>query len=167
MTGLTYERTRGFAVWAHGIQTYGDGRPYSVHLDAVADVARCLDAPEDVIHAAYLHDVVEDTGIPISVIEDLFGSSIAKLVAAVTNERGANRAERHARTYPKTRAAGPDAVLLKLCDRIANVVACTDNPKLLPMYQKERQAFQQALYLPGEHARAWALLDKAYRTGAL
>jgi guanosine-3',5'-bis(diphosphate) 3'-pyrophosphohydrolase len=164
VTGLNYPRTRGFAVWAHGIQTYGDGQPYSVHLDAVAAVAESLGASENVRHAAYLHDVVEDTGIPISVIEDLFGSAIAKLVAAVTNERGANRAERHARTYPKTRAAGPDAVLLKLCDRIANVRACGPGgaPRLLPMYAKEHPGFRGALWLPGEHETAWSMLHAAF-----
>jgi (p)ppGpp synthase/HD superfamily hydrolase len=162
MTGPGWERIRAFAVWAHGIQTYGDGQPYVVHLDAVANVARKLDAPEEVIEAAYLHDVVEDTGIPITVIEDLFGSTIAKLVAAVTNERGANRAERHRLTYPKIRGAGPSAVLLKLCDRIANVRACLDAPKLLAMYVKEQPGFRSALWRPDENARAWAVLDVAF-----
>jgi (p)ppGpp synthase/HD superfamily hydrolase len=163
------DRARSFAEWAHGTQRYGDHHPYVKHLDDVVAVAEMLHADHDVRIAAYLHDVVEDTDVSIAAIEELFGQNVAKLVAAVTNEHGETRAERHARTYPKTRAAGANAVLLKLCDRIANVTASIGptGGTLLQMYAKEREAFHKALALPGENSAAWLMLHETYKLGGL
>jgi (p)ppGpp synthase/HD superfamily hydrolase len=165
-TGAVEElaRARSFAVWAHGDQKYGE-LPYVWHLDAVVGVATALQAPHIVRVAGYLHDVVEDTDVSIAAIEELFGQEMAKLVAAVTNEREGNRAERHARTYPKIRAVGANAIALKLADRIANVSSClVPGPgRLLAMYAREQAGFRQALYREGEDAtphelKGWAML---------
>ncbi len=155
-------RARAFALFAHGGQTYGNNLPYSYHLDSVYGVAGRFDPALEVLMAAYLHDVVEDTHVGISTIEDLFGAEVAKLVAAVTNEPGPNRHARHILTYPKIQKAGANAVLLKLCDRIANVNACGlfGNKRLLKMYTDEHRGFYEALCdtVTGENAVAWERL---------
>lgn len=158
------KKARAFAVEAHGDQSYGV-EPYSVHLDAVHALAVAFGAPPDVCVAAFCHDCVEDTAVTIAQVRELFGESVAGLVAAVTNEPGKNRKERNARTYPKIRQAGPDAVMLKLCDRIANVEAVS-TPKAdskIAMYQKEHEAFRAALYVAGEHESVWARLEAALK----
>ena len=64
--------------------------PYILHpMEAAAIVSR-LTCDEDVICAAILHDVVEDTGHSIDEIERLFGKRVAELVAAETEDKRTN-----------------------------------------------------------------------------
>ena len=153
-----------FAQERHAGQLYGD-EPYSVHLAWVSRVLRRYGITDWVMHAAaYLHDTVEDTETTVAEIENRFGPEVAKLVHALTNEKGENRAERHRKTYPKIRAAGVAAVNLKLADRTANVEACRQGKGkkkagLLDMYRKEHEAFKAAL-LPLGDMRMWAGLEE-------
>lgn len=149
---------RSFAVVAHGDQMYGHS-PYVVHLDQVHFNARKFGAVNAVLVAAYLHDVVEDTEVTLTIVNGLFGVEVMRLVAAVTDEPGRTRMERHTNTYPKTRAAGLDAIFLKLCDRIANVQASIGTDKM-SMYRGEvAVSFEQALRRPREMDRPWVYLD--------
>jgi (p)ppGpp synthase/HD superfamily hydrolase len=160
---------RGFAIGAHGDQKYGSGAPYYVHLDAVSDVL--LDFKIDSIYlhkAAYLHDVLEDTQTTPETIQNLFGADVLALVQAVTNEPGANRKERHLKTYPKIRKAGEWAMMLKLADRIANVsasLADTAGGKI-GMYRKEHASFKEALFTPSNPTiqAMWTHLDNLMGT---
>jgi (p)ppGpp synthase/HD superfamily hydrolase len=95
------QEARSFAIASHAEQKYGD-HPYSFHLDEVAALA----APfgEEAVVIAYLHDTVEDTGATIEEIEDRFGTAIAACVSLLTDEPGANRKERKAKTYAKLAA---------------------------------------------------------------
>ena len=65
-----------FATIAHaGTNRKGKDRPYLLQpLEVMTIVAGQTD-DEDVIAAAVLHDVVEDTGIGSNVIEQKFGNS--------------------------------------------------------------------------------------------
>lgn len=153
------ERAKIFAKAAHAGQLYG-GLPYLAHLEAVAAVAAEFEAPETVEIAAYLHDTLEDTAVTFEELEQEFGPEVARLVEAVTDKHGANRAERHQATYPALRAAGPDAVLLKLCDRLANVRASAIGaPAKLAVYREEFPEFRSVLYAPGEHEALFAELE--------
>jgi len=137
------------AMNAHKGQSYGPGTPYHVHLSDVADVLRefGFGDNDDLMSAAWLHDVIEDTN---ETEKSLFVCGIniytIALVDAVTDRPGRNRAERHAATLPRI-ARMPEAVTLKLADRIANVRACIANgDKRLEMYRKEFDRFQEALW---------------------
>ncbi len=154
------EKALRFAKVAHGKQTYKDGLPYYHHLLDVQNVM-VRHGYDDLLYrmeAALLHDTIEDTSVTYEDLLFFFGKEVADLVQLVTNEPGKNRAERHAATYPGI-AAHSDAVLLKLCDRIANVEASLDDPKgKLKMYAKEMPAFRSYLYKPGQYENLWAEL---------
>lgn len=134
------------ALHADAGQTY-DGQPYERHLQDVVNVLMRFEEYDKVALAAgYLHDVVEDVGISITTIEDLFGPKVAVLVGALTDEPGVNRKERKAKTYPKIKAT-PGAVKLKLADRIANIEngIRLDDKRFFLMYKKEHTEFEKAL----------------------
>jgi (p)ppGpp synthase/HD superfamily hydrolase len=142
-TASKVERARTFATERHGDQQYGDGSPYVTHLGQVVAVLERFGfgGDHELVCAAWLHDVVEDTETTADEIEDLFGSRVRALVWAVTNEPGKNRKERALKTYPKI-ASTPDAIIVKLADRIANVEASIrSRPDLLAMYRKEWAKF--------------------------
>lgn len=137
---------REFATKKHAGQEY-DKHPYTYHLNAVCEVAQEYNLNGDIQVAAWLHDILEDTNVSPIELQTFFGRSVAGLVECVTDEPGKNRKERAKKTWPKIRT-DPAAVALKLCDRIANVKACHDglSPRLLDMYEKEHDAFKEALY---------------------
>lgn len=62
------------------------GEPYIRHPERVAGILRTFGYYErdDLISAAYLHDVVEDTGVTLPVIEAVFGDQVSDLVGQLT-----------------------------------------------------------------------------------
>lgn len=153
-----------FAIEAHNGQKYGDDDYFTAHVSKVVDIVReqlnatrsyTLNASE-IITAALLHDVVEDTDVTLSTVVAQFGHVVAGYVWALTDEPGANRAERHLNTYWKIRQ-GEETVLIKVADRIANVEAgiATKNAKKGKMYRKEHPTFKAALYDPRHAYVPW------------
>jgi (p)ppGpp synthase/HD superfamily hydrolase len=144
------EHARDFAEKAHGAQLYGDV-PYVAHLAAVREVLHDagIDGTDglngELVTAAWLHDVVEDTAVRQKDVEYEFGPGVDNLVWAVTG-KGVTREDRLACAYAKIQHI-PGAIKLKLADRIANVEASADgrNPKMLALYAREYPGFKAAL----------------------
>ena len=143
---------------AHGNQPYGQA-PYVTHLAAVRGALAEFGHGGDLLVAAWLHDVLEDTLTPRAELAAAFGPSVEALVWAVTGV-GEERAERNRSAYAKIRAL-PLAATLKLADRLANVRACLrDNPEKLAKYRAEMPGFEHALEGLGD-PRLWAALRRA------
>jgi (p)ppGpp synthase/HD superfamily hydrolase len=127
---------------AHKNQKYDDIFPYMKHIHDVLDVLRRFDFKNNqMLIAGALHDAIEDDGISYNDIKKHFGLEVAEIVFCVTDELGRNRAEKKAKTLPKT-ASNPDAIILKLADRIANV----EHAGKIEMYAKEYKEFKDALF---------------------
>ncbi len=142
------QKAKEFAMKAHGQQMYGD-KPYVVHLEHVYEVMkryRHTNLDLFVLMAAWLHDVLEDTATSKAELVRNFGEEVTDIVYRVTDEPGADRAERKRKTYRKIRGH-IDATTVKLCDRIANVEASLDIPEKLEMYRNEYGEFRDALYV--------------------
>lgn len=141
------QKAAEFAEQAHLGQLYGD-KPYIHHIRAVVSVMTDAGIQDgDLLAAAFLHDVIEDTAIKLEQVSQEFGLRVAELVQAVTDEPGKNRAERKRKTYPKVLSV-EGAKTVKLADRLANVRSCsiTGNGSLLKMYIGEHREFRAALY---------------------
>lgn len=166
------EKAKQFAFTKHnqptGEQRYGS-LPYSVHLQAVKDVADKYLYYLPITHhlivqsAALLHDVVEDTDVSESQLERQFGPEIADIVYRVTNERGRDRKERNFKTYPKIWKSDL-AIFVKLADRIANTTNSknSNDKKGVEMYAKytsEYPIFRYALRVKGLYPDMWEELD--------
>jgi len=140
MTTDMLSTARKVALEAHEDQLYGE-LPYIVHLYAVEMVLRRFGITDErLLVSAYLHDVLEDTNYEPGNIRWLFGEEVLEIVEAVTEPDTGTRKERHAATYPKIRNH-PDARILKLADRIANV----ESGGKTDMYRKEHMDFHTAL----------------------
>lgn len=113
------------AARAHGGQCRKyTGRPYVTHPARVAAAAMMQPgATVEMACAAWLHDVVEDCGIPIEQVADQFGDRVATLVAALTKAEapGDDRAATAAAMRKQIAAAGAEAKIVKLLDRIDNL----------------------------------------------
>jgi GTP pyrophosphokinase len=73
-----------FAVDAHAGDTRLSGEEFVLHPIAVAELLLEIDQTAEVVAAALLHDVVEDTRIPLFNIEEKFGKEVSFLVDGMT-----------------------------------------------------------------------------------
>jgi 8-oxo-dGTP pyrophosphatase MutT (NUDIX family) len=79
------ERAAVFAQEKHATQMrQWSGLPYFSHLEGVANIVRSVGGSPEMVAAAYLHDVIEDQGVPEQEIRELFGPVVAKLVVEMT-----------------------------------------------------------------------------------
>ncbi|MEV0378650.1 HD domain-containing protein [Nonomuraea sp. NPDC050643] len=115
----TLREAVAFARRQHGVQQRPTGRPYLEHLLEALEVAvtgaRLVD--RDMLVAIVLHDVLEDTPCTESEVARRFGPRAATLVRWVTKPRGGVKADYLASLVK----APPQAVLVKLADRVSNV----------------------------------------------
>lgn len=126
------QRAMQLASFAHRHQKYGE-RPYVTHLaDVVARVKTITQDPE-IIAAAWLHDIIEDTQTTYRDIERQFGTNVAKMVWAVTGV-GQDRAAKMANAIEKI-AQTPGSELVKSADRLSNATASKDEKKM-KLYQR-------------------------------
>lgn len=156
------QQAREFALEYHGEQLYGD-EPYSVHLDAVAELVRAYG--EEALVVAYLHDVLEDTEAELADLEAEFGAFIAQCVSVLTDEPGDTRQLRKRLTWRKmSKVSGKLelALLVKAADRLANVRACLadDNQSLLKIYREEHLQLKASAYRPGLCDPLWEELER-------
>ena len=114
-----------FAQARHGDQRRPTGAPYLEHLlEALEVLVRGAGVTDpDILCAAVLHDVVEDTDCTADDVRAAFGPRIAELVGWVTiPEPGPG--QDHARVKEDylrgLRQAPRDAILVKLADRASN-----------------------------------------------
>jgi guanosine-3',5'-bis(diphosphate) 3'-pyrophosphohydrolase len=113
-----------FAARAHKDQRRkGNGEPYINHLIEVAALLARIAAVEDanVLSAAVLHDVIEDTAVTAAEVEQAFGARVRALVEAVTDDRRLPKAERKRLQIEHMRHAESDVRLIKLADHCSNV----------------------------------------------
>lgn len=145
------------SIKAHGTQDYDGVFPYKKHLDDVVDVLKRFGFSGKYIVAGYLHDIIEDTALSYNKVKKHFGYEVAEMVYCVTDELGRNREEKKTKTLPKT-ASNPDAIILKLADRIANI----EHGGKVDMYRKEYEVFHQFLFArtPDGAKEMWRCLEK-------
>lgn len=108
-------RAAAFARRVHAGQERADGDTVYDHLLGTAE--SMLESGRNdgtLIAAALLHDVLEKTALTLNDIERDFGTRVSSLVDAVTNRPGDDTRNSVARAE----AAGKDAILLRLCDRL-------------------------------------------------
>ena len=120
-------RAYNFACEAHSGQFRSSGDPYVTHPIAVASILSTFRMDEDSLSAAMLHDVIEDTGIPKSVIEKKFNKEVAELVDGVSKLDKlsiSSRTEAEAENLQKmVLAMSKDirVIVVKLADRLHNM----------------------------------------------
>ena len=77
-----------FATKAHdGMRRKKSEVPYILHPMEAAVIVGTMTADQNLIAAAALHDVVEDAGITLEEIEEIFGSRVRELVASETEDK--------------------------------------------------------------------------------
>ena len=160
------ERAKDFATLAHQgqIRRYTN-EPYIEHPRRVVQtlVMYGLLTPE-VLAAAWLHDVVEDSEVSIEEIESEFGAAVAGMVGALTEPPKEelphlNRAARKQRQQAKLSVYGSGVHNIKSADILDNVPSIVEHdPKFAGVYIPE--SFNMLHYL---HHADVVLYGNTYR----
>lgn len=152
MTAELEDRARRFAEAAHG--AIGQRRrytnePYVVHPIAVAEIVRGVPHTGEMIAAALLHDVVEDTPVTLEEVEAEFGVAVASLVEQLTDVSrpgDGNRARRKAIDRAHAGAGTPAAKTIKLADLIDNTESIFHyDPNFARVYLREKALLLEVL----------------------
>jgi (p)ppGpp synthase/HD superfamily hydrolase len=122
------------------------GIPYVNHLLEVADlIASHTDGSDtNLLVAALLHDVVEDTPVKMDEVEERFGADVAGLVAEVTDDKSLPKATRKALQVATAPRKSPRAQLIKLADKISNLRSILSSPPEDWTFERKRQYFDWA-----------------------
>ena len=141
---------QGFAMCAHRNQPRKfEDAPYMVHPIRVARIVHEYTDDANIIAAAMMHDVLEDTDVTAEEMRKVFGDVITDLVLEVTDVsrpgdgKRAARKEKDKEHLARSSAGG---ATIKLADIIDNAIGIAAHDKgFAPVYLREVEALLQVL----------------------
>lgn len=138
------------------------GGEYFVHPLEVSKLVALYQGTDDMICAALLHDLIEDTQIKLETIRNTFGDNIARMVAGLTKvsklEDG-DRATRKAIDLAHTALQCPDTKTIKICDIIDNLSDIYEgDPAWAKQYILEKELLLEVLR--EGNSQAWDLASR-------
>ena len=155
-----HEIERALFFLSNALQDSGHNtKPVLLHSIQVAEMLWERGFPQDVVIAAVLHDVVEDTDITIDDVRQSFGHQVAVYVDALT----VSDTQDIMQSFARTAELGSEALSIRAADLIQNSyyyhLASTDMQKRL------RDKFVYFMELSGEllDEALVSELSKAYR----
>jgi RelA/SpoT family (p)ppGpp synthetase len=151
-----------FGKKAHEGQKRKSGEDYIIHPILVAVITSFFEKDENVITAAILHDVVEDTPYDIDYIKENFSEEVANLVEGLTKivnirenslipSNSNEKLTKSALTFRKLLLISIKDIrvlLIKLCDRLHNMLTLDALP---PHKQKRIAEETMVVYAPIAH----------------
>lgn len=167
------EKARKLASEKHAhLHLYNAARsPAIIHIAEVAAYVENHGGSEEMIAAAWLHDIVEDTDVTLSQVEEWFGPAISSLVDGLTDpphfeplpleQRKPMQAER-------LKAKSDEVKRIKICDQLSNVLRVINDPPMdwdaATQFQYIKGARDVAEICRGLNPELDRLFDNAYET---
>ena len=123
---LDYAQIEKAIHWArkyHGSQTRKSGEPYYTHPLEVAYMVSEYLLKTDVIIAAILHDIIEDTEVTSGMILDNYGWRVTEMVNRLTrNQKNGAKLSIEEVIHDSYEGGDHEALLIKLLDRLHNML---------------------------------------------
>lgn len=117
--------------------------PYIDHPRVVAERLTGQGFPDEVLAAALLHDVVEDSEAEVEELRTRFGGRVADLVAAMTEDEAIEDYERRKAEHRQRIAeAGDEALAIYAADKLTNLAMLRDG------YREQGEAVGEQLSVP-------------------
>lgn len=127
------------------------GMPYVKHPIAVAAMLDERGYRDEVLAAALLHDVVEDSDTGLDELREKFGEEVAGMVGALTDDESIDEyRQRKAEHRERVAAAGEEALAIYGADKLTNTRTLRD------AYAAEGEAVREEFKVPLElKAEIW------------
>jgi (p)ppGpp synthase/HD superfamily hydrolase len=141
-----------FAVQAHaGTERRGKGFPYIVHPMEAMAIAATMTADQEILAAAALHDVVEDTEVSLDEIRSLFGERVARLVDTESDHFAGDPdwRTRKEESLKRLRQASRDEKIVALGDKLSNMRAIARD------YTSEGESFWDRFHIKDKSVHGW------------
>jgi len=130
----------GFGMCAHRNQWR---KPYMAHPSRVARIVHEYTDDANVVAAAMMHDVLEDTDVTADEMRLIFGDTITDLVLEVTDvsrPEDGNRKVRKEKEKEHLAKSSPGGATIKLADLIDNCIGIAEHDKsFAPVYLREAE----------------------------
>jgi (p)ppGpp synthase/HD superfamily hydrolase len=158
------------AIRAHdGQRRKYTGEPYSMHPIGVSKIVETVEHTPEMIAAALLHDVVEDTPVTFREIKDTFGTTVAEYVHYCTNvseKEDGNRAFRKKMDADHFALGPAESQTIKVADLIHNsqTIIPHDQKFFHKAYKYEKQYMMDVLTKadPILKGQAQSMLDESW-----
>jgi (p)ppGpp synthase/HD superfamily hydrolase len=136
-----------FAQEKHKNQKRKDGiTPYSEHLEGVVNRLKNLGVTDkNVLCAAWLHDIIEDTDATFDQINERFGRDVAVMVLSLSKDQNIPKKDREMQYINQLKDATFQTKIIKLCDISANLKDIANAP--ISKTQKNKQIKKILHYL--------------------
>ena len=136
-----------FAQEKHKNQKRKDGVTlYSDHLEGVVNRLKNLGVTDkDVLCAAWLHDILEDTDATFDQINERFGREVAVIVLSLSKDQNILKKDREVQYVNQLRDSPFKTKIIKLCDISANLKDLANAP--ISKTQKNKQIKKILHYL--------------------
>lgn len=149
----------------HGQKRKYTGAPYIAHPRAVGELVKEVGGDDEMVAAALLHDVVEDTDLDLSDLRGIVPDGVVEIVDYMTErEHEGNRKARKAAERERLALGGDRCQTVKLCDMTDNAEdISTHDPDFARVYLVEMRLLLDELTLAWPAARL--LAEGAVRRG--
>ena len=136
-----------FSQEKHKNQKRKDGvTPYSDHLEGVVNRLKNLGViDKEVLCAAWLHDIIENTDVTFDQINERFGREVAVIVLSLSKDQNISKKDREAQYINQLKDASFQTKIIKLCDISANLKDLANAP--ISKTQKNKQIKKILHYL--------------------
>ncbi len=105
-------------------------------INHIAEVAQWVEqngGTEEMIAAAWLHDIVEDTDVTLEQVAEWFGPKIAELVDGLTDPphfEAMPLEQRKKMQAERLHTKNDHIKIIKICDQLSNVLRVTNDPPI-------------------------------------
>lgn len=156
MNTALFDKAAKFAIKAHAdSERRGKGFPYVIHVMEAAEIVASITNDQELLAAAMLHDVVEDTDVTEEEIRKEFGDRIADLVAGesdpVFEGESVYESWKKRKEFAISRLANEsrDGKIIALGDKLSNMRAIARD------FNEKGDALWDIFHAPDPHLHEW------------
>lgn len=151
-----FDRAIVFATKAHkGVNRKGNSLPYIIHPLEAATVVATMTEDKELLAAAVLHDVIEDTDFSYEDLKKEFGKRVADIVLAESDDKKSDDEykkqwfETKTKTMERLKNSERDVKIVALGDKLSNMRAIYSD------YEKYGDDLWQKFQIKEKSAHAW------------
>lgn len=152
------EKAHRLMIRAHGKQVRKtDGSPYVAHPMMVAKKLARLNFPDEVIAAAMIHDVLEDTDITEQQLRQELGNEVVDIILPLSEDKKLDWEDRKKKYISDVKNASIATKAVSIADKIHNLESVIETHKTMgpAIWTKFNRGKEQKMWFEREMLKAF------------